>query len=57
MRATPDRVWQLREIAKALGYTNVKSLAALLGLWTAEGLLRRVSRGFYTLADSDPGQP
>ncbi|MET7855575.1 IS4 family transposase, partial [Streptomyces avermitilis] len=57
MRAAPDRVWQLREIAKALGYANVKSLAALLGLWTTEGLLRRVSRGFYTLAPLDPGQP
>ncbi|WP_327588930.1 IS4 family transposase [Nonomuraea sp. NBC_00507] len=56
MRAEPQRVWQLREIAQALGYSNIKSFATLLGLWTSEGLLRRVSRGFYTLATADPAQ-
>ncbi len=56
MRAAPGRIWQLREIAKALEYSNVKSLAALLGLWTTEGLLRRVDRGFYALASTGPIQ-
>jgi transposase IS4-like protein/DDE family transposase len=57
LRTQPERHWHAREIAEALGYSNIKSLRTGLGRWGAEGLLRKIRNGVYTLATPDPQQP
>ncbi|KPH97081.1 Transposase, IS4, N-terminal [Actinobacteria bacterium OV450] len=52
MAAEPDRSWRPREVAIALGIHNAASFATQMNQWAAEGLLKKIAYGTYTLADA-----
>jgi hypothetical protein len=51
MAAEPDRAWRPREVAIALGIHNHASFATQMNQWAAEGLLKKIAYGTYTLDD------
>ncbi|WP_267246614.1 IS4 family transposase [Streptomyces sp. PR69] len=52
MAAEPERSWRPREVAIALGIRNHASFATQMTQWAAEGLLKKIAYGTYTLADA-----
>jgi hypothetical protein len=52
MAAEPGRSWRPREVAIALGIRNYASFATQMTQWAAEGLLKKIAYGTYTLADA-----
>ncbi|MFE9428792.1 IS4 family transposase [Kitasatospora sp. NPDC006697] len=52
MAAEPERSWRPREVAIALGIRNYASFATQMTHWAAEGLLRKIAYGTYTLSDA-----
>ena len=51
MAAHPERAWRPREVAIALGILNMASFATQMTQWAAEGVLKKIAYGTYTLAD------
>ncbi|WP_166663276.1 transposase [Streptomyces sp. KS 21] len=52
MAIEPERPWRPREVAIALGIRNYASFATQMTQWAAEGLLKKIAYGTYTLADT-----
>ncbi|MFG3002209.1 IS4 family transposase [Streptomyces sp. NPDC048340] len=52
MAAEPERSWRPRQVAIALGIPNYASFATQMTQWAAEGLLKKIAYGTYTLADA-----
>ncbi|WP_372412382.1 IS4 family transposase [Streptomyces luteireticuli] len=52
MATEPERPWRPREVAIALGIYNYASFATQMTQWAAEGLLKKIAYGTYTLADA-----
>ncbi|WP_234333376.1 transposase [Streptomyces viridochromogenes] len=57
LRSAPWHSWTAREVAPALGITNVASLNVQMARWAREGLMTRTRRGAYALASSPPTSP
>ncbi|WP_338673861.1 hypothetical protein V1460_17050 [Streptomyces sp. SCSIO 30461] len=52
MAADPERAWRPREVTLALGIHSTRSFATQMSQWAAEGLLKKIAYGTYTLADA-----
>ncbi|MFG2525380.1 IS4 family transposase [Streptomyces sp. NPDC048527] len=52
MSPAPDRAWTPMEVATALHVRNTHSFATQMGQWVTDGLLRKIGRGKYVLADT-----
>ncbi|MHA6757905.1 hypothetical protein [Streptacidiphilus sp. PAMC 29251] len=52
MAANPERAWRPREVAIALDIHNLARFATQMTQWAAEGILKKIAYGTYTLADS-----
>lgn len=57
MRSAPEHSWTAREIAPALGITNINAFASQLNFWTRTGRITRTRRGAYALPTRPPQPP
>jgi hypothetical protein len=49
MRSEPHRSWPGRDLARALGETNINSFCTRLSQWAQQGLIHKIARATYTL--------
>ncbi|WFB88435.1 MULTISPECIES: transposase [Streptomyces] len=56
MRSAPDRSWTAREIAPALGISNIPSFRVQMATWARTGRIAKVKHGTYTLLPDPPRQ-